>query len=144
MFTRVGFHFLALIRVAGETGSLYIVHFCKIHLQRIVGIVARCAIIKCIMGMILGSVTAIAGRNGVFTLWWMFLVTIRTANLCLMQSPSLDDVAHFAQMTFHTVITDQFEGKALCPKKGAQKHYQWTNNNTDKNLFSHPCPHPPV
>jgi hypothetical protein len=122
MFTRVGFHFLALIRVAGETGSLYIVHFCKIH----------------------RSVTAIAGRNGVFTLWWMFLVTIRTANLCLMQSPSLDDVAHFAQMTFHTVITDQFEGKALCPKKGAQKHYQWTNNNTDKNLFSHPCPHPPV
>jgi hypothetical protein len=144
MFTRVGFHFLALIRVAGETRSLHLVHFLQIHVQRIVGVVARCAVFKCIMGMILGSVTAIAGRDGVFALRWMFLVTIRTANLCLMQSPPLDNVPRFVWMTLHTVIADQFDGMTFCPRKGAQKHYQWTNNNTDKNLLSHPCPYPPV
>ena len=41
MFARVGLHFFALFRVAGQTCGLHMVYFRKVDLQRRVGGVAR-------------------------------------------------------------------------------------------------------
>jgi hypothetical protein len=87
MFTRVGFHFLTLIRVAGETRSLHLSHFCKIHLQRIVGIVARCAIIKCIMGTLLRFMAYSTCRDDTFLRRGMLLVTLDAPDLLVGRSP---------------------------------------------------------
>jgi len=40
----MGFHFFALIRVAGEADNLHFIRFGKINLQRIVGIVTNPAV----------------------------------------------------------------------------------------------------
>jgi len=89
MFTRMGFHFLALIRVAGETDSLHLINCGKIHLQRIVGMVARRTIFKCVVQLVFPPMAYGTCRNDTFFRRRMLLVTIGAADFSVGRSPFL-------------------------------------------------------
>jgi len=105
MFTRVGFHFLTLIRVAGETDSLHLINCGKIHLQRIVGMVTGFAFLKTIMNRVLGAVALITPWNRIFSEGGVFGVTFETTDL-LVQPSSLVDLLRGILMTLAAVLLD--------------------------------------
>ena len=106
MCTRMGFHLLALIGVAGETDSLDLVYFRKIHFQGIVRVVADLTFFETIMSRVFRAMAPLTWRNGVFSKGGVFHVTSSTTDV-LVQRSSLVDMLGGILMTLATVLLRQ-------------------------------------
>jgi hypothetical protein len=103
MCTRMGFHFLTLIRMAGETRSLNLAHLRQIHLQRIVGVVAGLALLKTKMNVLPRVMALVTCWNGVLPYRRVLLVTLETTNVLVQRPPLVDLFCGFV-VTLTTVL----------------------------------------
>ncbi|OEU77919.1 MAG: hypothetical protein BA872_00365 [Desulfobacterales bacterium C00003060] len=91
-------HFLALIRVTGQTGRLNIINRAEIHLHGVMRMVARRAIFKSIVVFIFRCMTHGACWNDTFFRRWMLQVAIDAVDLFVCRSS-------FVYFLYRTLMT---------------------------------------